>query len=195
MTYGNWSNSQFVHHLSSVQMIGRNTHIDFFMKWLLFLASMHTAVYIKNASSLPYMYIFYGVTHVIVVVRHPNMDCGFMLFGTSTCIAFNPLNENVCTCVHVHITVHYIVGIIFDQVFEGNRHEVLHDKDQERAREMIKEWVLAHLTVSPQSTSTQSKPTESGEVDPEKAVEEQLDTQEKEPEVDSSGTPQVEATT
>ena len=84
---------------------------------------------------------------------------------------------------------------IFDQVFEGSRHEVLHDKDQERAREMIKEWVLAHLTVSSQPTSTQPKPTESDEVEPEKAAEEQLDTQEKEPEVDSSSTQQVEENT
>ena len=32
------------------------------------------------------------------------------------------------------------------QTFEGNRHEVLHDRDQERARQLIKDWVLDHLS-------------------------------------------------
>lgn len=35
------------------------------------------------------------------------------------------------------------------EVFEGSRHEVLHDKEQERARELIKDWVLAHLAAAP----------------------------------------------
>ena len=34
-------------------------------------------------------------------------------------------------------------------MFEGSRHETLHDKEQERARELIKEWVLSHLTGPP----------------------------------------------
>ena len=52
-------------------------------------------------------------------------------------------------------------------MFEGSRHETLHDKDQERVRELIKDWVLAHLTdpepavehVSQSPPSTESKPT------------------------------------
>lgn len=52
-------------------------------------------------------------------------------------------------------------------MFEGNRHETLHDKDQERVRELIKDWVLAHLTdpepavehLSEPPPSTESKST------------------------------------
>ena len=46
-------------------------------------------------------------------------------------------------------------------MFEGSRHETLHDREQERARELIKEWVLSHLTTvqvpdEPQSQSQNS---------------------------------------
>ena len=33
------------------------------------------------------------------------------------------------------------------QRFESSRHEVLHDKDQQRARNMIKEWILSLPTL------------------------------------------------
>ena len=78
-------------------------------------------------------------------------------------------------------------------MFDGSRHDVLYDKERERAKVMIKDWVLAHLRVSEPSsdpTSTQSKPTES---EPEETVEEQASIpQEKEPEVYPSSTQQVE---
>ena len=74
--------------------------------------------------------------------------------------------------------------MIVSQVFEGNRHEVLHDKDQESARELIKDWVLAHLTAPEQSEHT-SEPTSSSEIQTteestsglEQMAEGQLDTQ------------------
>ncbi|CAI8010888.1 Monoglyceride lipase [Geodia barretti] len=50
------------------------------------------------------------------------------------------------------------------EVFEGSHHETLHDKEQERARELIKEWVLSHLTAAqvtePHSQSDSSAETE-----------------------------------
>ena len=33
-------------------------------------------------------------------------------------------------------------------MFEGSRHETLHDKEQERARKLIKDWILNHLSTA-----------------------------------------------
>ena len=41
------------------------------------------------------------------------------------------------------------------QSFEGSRHEILHDREQERARQLITDWVLAH-----RSPPTQQQPQE-----------------------------------
>lgn len=43
-------------------------------------------------------------------------------------------------------------------MFEGSRHEVLHDKEQERAREIIKDWVLTHLTAPEPVSEPASQP-------------------------------------
>ena len=36
------------------------------------------------------------------------------------------------------------------QSFEGSRHEILHDRDQENAMELIRDWILSHLTTPPE---------------------------------------------
>jgi hypothetical protein len=52
------------------------------------------------------------------------------------------------------------------EVFEDSRHETLHDKDQERAKELIKDWVLAHLTDPEPAAEHTSQPTPSSESQP-----------------------------
>ena len=34
------------------------------------------------------------------------------------------------------------------QKFEGSRHEILHDKDQHHARDMIRDWILSLIPVN-----------------------------------------------
>ena len=46
------------------------------------------------------------------------------------------------------------------QVFEGSRHEVLHDKDQDRARQLISDWVLEKLTAMPCDTPPSNENTQ-----------------------------------
>ena len=46
------------------------------------------------------------------------------------------------------------------KAFEGSRHEVLHDKDQEQARQLIKDWILNHLTAPPPPQPEQQPPPE-----------------------------------
>ena len=50
------------------------------------------------------------------------------------------------------------------QVFEGSRHEVLHDKDQERARQLISDWVLERLADVPCDTSPSNENTQQVEI-------------------------------
>lgn len=59
-------------------------------------------------------------------------------------------------------------------MFEGSRHETLHDKEQERARELIKEWVLSHLTVA----TAQSDPENPSQAEPEPSAETKQQVQE-----------------
>ena len=49
------------------------------------------------------------------------------------------------------------------QVFEGSRHEVLHDKDQERARQLISDWVLERLADRPCDTPPSNETTQQAE--------------------------------
>lgn len=107
-------------------------------------------------------------------------SCSYIIILFSTSIPQHNYKNAVYTCVCVCI-VH--TCNFLDQVFEGSRHEVLHDKDQERAREVLKDWVLAHLTVSVPSSQPKSAQSESAEVEGQKTVEEQLDTRENEPKV------------
>ena len=57
----------------------------------------------------------------------------------------------------------YNYRIIVLQVFEGSRHETLHDKEQERARELIKDWILGHLSASPIPHDMSDNPSETEE--------------------------------
>lgn len=42
-------------------------------------------------------------------------------------------------------------------MFEGSRHETLHDREQERARNLIKDWILDHLKTFASVSSAQSE--------------------------------------
>ena len=46
------------------------------------------------------------------------------------------------------------------QVFEGSRHEVLHDKDQDRACQLIGDWVLERLADGPCDTPPSNETTQ-----------------------------------
>ena len=46
------------------------------------------------------------------------------------------------------------------QVFEGSRHEVLHDKNQDRARQLIGDWVLERLADRPCDTPPSNETTQ-----------------------------------
>ena len=37
---------------------------------------------------------------------------------------------------------------LFVQVFNGSRHEIFHDKDQEIARQVVLDWLNAHCTAT-----------------------------------------------
>ena len=64
---------------------------------------------------------------------------------------------------------------IIIQVFEGSRHEVLHDKDQDRARQLISDWVLEKLAAAPCDTppsnanTLEAETTEQAEITTEQA--------------------------
>ena len=45
-------------------------------------------------------------------------------------------------------------------MFEGSRHEVLHDKDQDRARQLISDWVLERLAKVPCDTPPSNENTQ-----------------------------------
>ena len=47
------------------------------------------------------------------------------------------------SCV-LYVIMFIIIHIL--QVFVGNYHEVLHDLGQVKARGLIKEWILSHLS-------------------------------------------------
>ena len=60
-------------------------------------------------------------------------------------------------------------------MFEGSRHEVLHDKDQDRARQLISDWVLEKLAATPCDTppsnanTLEAETTEQAEITTEQA--------------------------
>ena len=62
---------------------------------------------------------------------------------------------------HIFLVAHYYSIMI--QVFEGSRHEVLHDKDQDRARQLISDWVLEKLASTPCDTPPSNEQAETTE--------------------------------
>ena len=77
------------------------------------------------------------------------------------------------------------------QVFEGSRHEVLHDKDQNRARQLTSDWVLERLADVPcdtppsnentqqAGTAEQAESTEQAETTEQTEITEQVETTDK----------------
>ena len=54
----------------------------------------------------------------------------------------------------------FLLSVCSLKIFQGNRHEVLHDKDQERARKLINDWILARLRGPTACTESSSPPLE-----------------------------------
>lgn len=71
------------------------------------------------------------------------------------------LCEQVCKhCDVWHNKGLFLLSVCSLKIFQGNRHEVLHDKDQERARKLINDWILARLRGPTACTESSSPPLE-----------------------------------
>ena len=80
-------------------------------------------------------------------------------------------------------------------MFEGNRHEVLHDKDQDRARQLISNWVLERLADVPCDTPPSNENTQQAETAEQVEITEQAENTEQTEITDQGETAEQEETT
>ena len=81
------------------------------------------------------------------------------------------------------------------QVFEGSRHEVLHDKDQDRARQLISNWVLERLADVPCDTPPSNENTQQAKTAEQAEITEQAENTEQTEITDQGETAEQEETT